>query len=211
MPVTTRKPGKQGRKHAPSQKQREVKESRNPSVPKRILTSQPAIKKPRVEEPISISSATPPSPPMQSVELEDIPNEEFTINMSVILGTTSIHRGAWIAKLGVWEFRKSLKEAVEKVSKEATKTKIGFEWDKGEATISAKGIAKDRWLHPEVEDEEGWTKVESMVSRWMGSAKVSDINVNLSLVYKRTHLGSEGLEIEEQNTAGKKVHHLTRF
>ena len=103
---------------------------------------------------------------MQSVELEDIPNEEFTINMSVILGTTTIHRGAWIAKLGVWEFWKSFEEAVEKVSKEATKTKIGFEWDKGEATISAKGIAKDRWLHPEVEDEEGWTKVESMVSRY---------------------------------------------
>ena len=209
MPATTRKTRKQGQKRAAGQKQREVKESRNPSVPKRILTSQPATKKPRVEEPILISSATPLSPPMQPIEPQDIPDEEFTINMSVILGTATIHRGAWIAKLGVWEFRKSFKEAVEKVSKEAAKAKIGFEWDKGEATISAKGIAKDRWLHPEVEDEEGWTKVESMVSRWMGSPKVSDINVNLSLVYKRTQLSSDTLEIED--TTGKKVHHLTRI
>jgi len=210
MPAKTRKSRNQGRKRAASKKQHEVEESQDSSVPKRILTSQSAKKKQRVEEPIPISSGTPPSPSMQSAELEDIPEEEFTINMAVILGTTTIHRSAWIAKLGVWKFQKSFTEAVEKVSKEAAKTKTGFEWDKGEATISAKGIAKDRWLHPEVEDEEGWAKVESMVLRWMGSAKVSDINVNLSFVYKRTQLGSESL-IEGEDTAGKKVNHSTLF
>ena len=107
MPATTRKSGNQGRKRPASRKQREVEESHDSSVPKRILTSsQSAKKKPRVEDPILIP-ATPLSPPIQAAEPEDIPEEEFTINMAVILGTTTIHCGAWIAKLGVWEFGKS--------------------------------------------------------------------------------------------------------
>ena len=144
MPTTTRKSGKQSLKRPASKKQREVEESHNSSILKRILTSQSAKKKPRVEDFILTTSATPPSLPIQAAEPEDIPEEEFTINMVVILGITTIHRGVWIAKLGVWEFRKSFTEVMEKVSKEAAKTKIGFEWDKGEATISAKSITKDR-------------------------------------------------------------------
>src|SRR5271169_2681490 len=106
---------------------------------------------------------------METADPDDTPKGDFTINTSIILGNTSVHVDSFLVKLGSFDFRKFFADSALRVTKSAAKAKVGFQWDKGETTISAKGVAKNQWLHPEIEDEEGWVKVEGMVTRWMRS------------------------------------------
>lgn len=58
-------------------------------------------------------------------------------------------------------------------------------------------------LVPEVEDEAGWEKVESMVKGWMTSKKkISNINVALVISYRKTMLGTDGFEVELRSLQG---------
>jgi hypothetical protein len=130
----------------------------------------------------------------------------------LFLANTSVHVDSFLVQLGIFNFRKFFTDSASKVTKAASKSKVGFQWDKGEITISAKGIAKNQWLYPEIEDEEEWAKVEGMVKKWMKFPKACDINVNMILTFKKIQPSTEGIEFEdEEPVTGKKVRYFKAF
>ena len=206
MHSKTRGSKKEPCKHIPTNKKRELEELHKTTVPQRVIVVEPPKKRSRVEEPIPISSESSPSPATDTADTDDAPKGDLTMNTSVILSSTSVYVDSFLVQLGAFDFRKFFADNASRVTKSADKAKVGFQWDKGETTISAKGIAKNQWLHPEIEDEEGWANVEGMVKRWMKSPKTGDINVNMILHFKKTQLGTDGLEFEDEElTIGKKV------
>jgi len=127
--------------------------------------------------------------------------------MTCTLGGITVHADVDVLKLGEFEFHKYFTKTVAWIEWEVDKGKVGFEWIKGEATTFADGVAKNRWLHPEVEDEVGWEKVESMVKGWMTSKKkISNINIALVISYRKTMLGTDGKDVEDEPMAkGRQV------
>src|SRR5436309_2179947 len=87
-------------------------------------------------------------------------------------------------KLGEFSYHGFEMTSIKKIDRGAQAAKIGFEWDSGLATISAKGVPMCEYLPIAVEDT-GWKKVEGFVERWMRSYK-NDIKVKLVIIYRKT-------------------------
>jgi hypothetical protein len=184
-----------GRARTKTSKQRELDEAQQMTRPE---NPKPSKKQKRVPSlPPSPSPSASPSP--EESPIVDVSHKQFTLNMKCTLGGVTVHSDADVLKLGEFEFHKYFTKTVMRIEREAAKAKVGFEWIKGEAELSADGVAKNRWLHPQVEDEAGWEKVESMIKGWMTSSKkITNINVALVLSYKKTILGTDGEDVEDE-------------
>jgi hypothetical protein len=89
--------------------------------------------------------------------------------------------------------------------KATLKSKFGFDFDFGKATIGAKGVSKPNELPVSLEDASEWEKVEVLIERWMRLHK-REITVKLVMQYKRKRQDDIESDTDEQYVKkGKKM------
>ena len=94
---------------------------------------------------------------------------------------------------------------VKKVTRATEKSKIDFEWKSGSAALTFKGMSKANAIPIEVQDEEGWKKVEKLVEKAMHDKK-HEITVRLTVNYeKKARVDGEDLGDEDAELGGGKM------
>jgi hypothetical protein len=135
--------------------------------------------------------------------IKDISDIEFTVTRCCILGSDPILEDTDFVKLGEFSYRQFETLAIRKLDKAALDAKVDFEWESGQAVISAKTIAMRDHLKFAVEDDSGWKKVEKGVERWMRENK-KEIKVKLTAVYKKKR-GNTAVCSEDEGGDSKMV------
>ena len=75
-------------------------------------------------------------------------------------------------------------QAIKNVDKAASKAYCGFEWESGNAVISAKQVGKDNWERIKIVNNASWKKVENFVKDLLEQGK-QDVRVRLTIVYSK--------------------------
>ena len=200
--LNVRKSGRQI-KHKSSPSTRSDTDSTPLSVPKRVKKS----KNPNPRDIIVVrtvdNDSERESPSPIPAWVKDVSNEIFVLQKSCMLGTVAIVEDSDFVQLGEFSFRQFEISAIRKLTKASEEGKTTFEWMSGKAVISSKSMRIADSLSIEVEDENGWRKVEKGVERWMLQSK-KEIVVKLTILYKKT--GGTNVESSgEDAPSGKKV------
>ena len=145
-----------------------------------------------------------PAPAPEPVK--DVSDEIFVLQKSCMLGTTAIVEDSDFVRLGEFSFRQFETSAIRKLTKASEEAKTTFEWMSGKAIISSKSIHIADNLSIEVEDENGWRKVEKGVERWMLQNK-KEIIVKLTVLYRKTG-GTNAESSDDETLPNKKIHSL---
>ena len=194
------------RKSSPST--RSDTDSTSRSFPKRVRK----VNKPILNNTIMVRTADDDSehesPPPIPAWIKDVSDEIFVLQKSCMLGSMAIVEDSDFVRLGEFSFRQFETSAIRKLTKASEETKTMFEWMSGKAVISSKSMRIADSLSIEIEDENGWRKVEKGVERWMLQSK-KEIVVKLTILYKKT--GGTNVESSDEDTpSSKKIQSLQR-
>jgi len=196
MGSTTRKASKAPRKRLPSIKSKENAQQKAKVSKKRVQRKQ--LKQPSPAE--SIIQLDPDSvPEIVPVRSIDVSNHQYTLSMHCMLGTDEFNNDTELLKLGEWDWRQWNTQCIRKLHKAADEGGFDTEWITGHATIKARGVIKADMLGFDVEDDNGWKKVERFIELWMKAGK-RDIFVNLTSTWKKKG-GSSSLD-DNQDPGG---------
>jgi hypothetical protein len=139
-----------------------------------------------------VQSLAPPPPP---VPVKDVSAEVFTVDKSCMLDKEVVWHDADFVCLGEFSYREFHQQTVRKVNKTADAAKKEFEWVSGQAKITSEKAKIAETISIEVEDEQGWKKVEQ---------GIGPVTVRLSVVY-RTIRTSNTDDSEDEAQVIKKV------
>ena len=181
---TVHPPSKSNRKRSSKEKTPEIPENHDERPPKRIDS--------RTREFLNAIDNIPlhpqPSPDKEAIEvmqdIVDTSNMKYTLSTVCLLGGSQIFANTEMPRLGEFNFRHFNVEIIKKVDAAARKSREEFEYESGNAQMSAKGINKSGILSFQADDEQGWSKVETFVEEWMKQLK-RDIHVKLTMCFKR--------------------------
>ena len=143
-----------------------------------------------------------PAPVLERVK--DVSGEIFVLQKSCMLGTKAVIEDSDFVRLGEFSFRQFETSAIRKLTNASEEAKTTFEWMSGKAVISSKSIRIADNLSIEVEDENGWRKVEKGVEHWMLQNK-KEIIVKLTILYRKTG-GTNAESSDDETIPNKKVH-----
>jgi len=143
------------------------------------------------------------SPPPVLERVKDVSNEIFVLQKSCMLGAIPIIEDSDFVTLGEFSFRQFETSAIRKLTKATEEGKTSFEWMSGKAVISSKSMRIADSLSIEVDDENGWRKVEKGVERWMLQSK-KEIIVKLTILYKKTGV-TNAESSDDEALSSKKV------
>jgi len=145
-----------------------------------------------------------PAPPPPPVPVKDVSAEVFTVDKSCLLDKEVVWGDADFVCLGEFSYREFHQQTVRKVSKTADAAKKEFEWVSGQAKITSGKAKIAETISIEVEDEQGWKKVEQGVERWMREKNKGAVTVRLSVVYKSIRTSNTD-DSENESQVIKKV------
>ena len=109
----------------------------------------------------------------------DVSNHQYTLPMHCFLGANEYSSNTEFLKLGEWNWQQWKAQCIWKLQKAGDEGGFDTEWVTSHATIKAHSIIKADMLGFDVEDDQGWRKVERFIELWMKAGKC-DILVNLS-------------------------------
>ena len=109
-------------------------------------------------------------------------------------------------RLSEFSFRQFETSAIRKLTKATEEGKTSFEWMSGKAVISSKSMRIADSLSIELDNENGWRKVEKGVECWMLQSK-KEIIVKLTILYKKTG-GTNAESSDDDTPSSKKVQPL---
>ena len=203
--LTVRKSGRQT-KRKPSPSTRSDTDSTPLFIPKRVKKS----KNPNPRNSIVVRTvdddSEQESPPPIPAWVKDVSDEIFVLQKSCMLGTMAIVEDSDFVRLGEFSFRQFETSAIRKLTKASEEAKTTFEWMSGKAMISSKSMRIADSMSIEVDDENGWRKVEKGVERWMLQSK-KEIVVKLTILYKKTG-GTNAESSDDESPSSKKVQPL---
>ena len=138
----------------------------------------------------------------QSLDVSDL---QYTVIWVCMLGSISVGGDTDLYKLSEFNYHEFNHLMVKKVTQVIEKSKIDFEWKSGSAALTFKGMSKANAIPIEVQDEEGWKKVEKLVEKAMHDKK-HEITVRLTVNYeKKAHVDGEDLDDEDAELGGGKM------
>jgi len=143
------------------------------------------------------------SPPPVPAWVMDVSNEIFVLQKSCMLGSVAIVEDSDFVRLGEFSFQHFKTSTIRKLTKATAEGKTTFEWLSGKAVISSKSVRVSDSLSIEVEDENGWRKVEKGVERWMLQSK-KEIVVKLTILYRKIG-GMNAESSDDDSPSSKKV------
>ena len=143
------------------------------------------------------------SPPPIPAWVKDVSDEIFVLQKSCMLGTMAIVEDSDFVRLGEFSFRQFETSAIRKLTKVSEEAKTTFEWMSGKAMISSKSMRIADSMSIEVDNENGWRKVEKGVERWMLQSK-KEIVVKLMILYRKTG-GTTAESSDDESPSSKKV------
>ena len=206
MVTTTRKASNAPRKRFQSRKAEENAPKPAPR-PKKRARVVPFINPEEITEDIPTDDEEPASDAIEPPE--DVSMQEYTLAVSLMLEEVSIYADTSFHKLGEFKYRKFEEDSIKRLCKATLKSKVGFDFDFGKATLGAKGVSKPNELPVSLEDASEWEKVEQLIGRWMRLHK-REITVKLVMQYKRkSEDGIESDADEEPFKKGKRMVHIS--
>ena len=154
------------------------------------------------KEPTPESRSSTPEVIEQSLDVSDL---QYTVIWVCMLGSVSVEGDTDLYKLSEFNYREFNHLMVKKVTQAIEKSKIDFEWKSGSAALTFKGMSKANAIPIEVQDEEGWKKVEKLVEKAMRDKK-HEITVRLTVNYeKKARVDGEDLDDEDAELGGGKM------
>ena len=115
----------------------------------------------------------------------DHTRQYFKIMYCVMLGNTVVDEDTEKVRLGEFIYRQFDVQAIKNIDKAASKAHCGFEWESGNAVISARLVGKDNWEKIKIVDDASWRKVETFVQDLLVQGK-QDVRVRLTAVYRKS-------------------------
>src|SRR5437762_3891439 len=138
----------------------------------------------------------------QSLDVSDL---QYTVIWVCMLRSVSVRGDTDLYKLSKFNYHEFNHLMVKKVIQMIEKSKIDFEWKSGSAALIFKDMSKANAISIEVQDEEGWKKVEKLVEKAMCDKK-HEITVRLTVNYeKKAHVNGEDLDDEDAELSGGKM------
>jgi len=189
------------RKTSPST--RSDTDSTSRSVPKRVKQKPKPPRRDTITVAAADDDSDSESPLPVPAWVPDVSNEIFVLQKSCMLGSTPIIEDSDFVRLGEFSFRQFETSAIRKLTKATEEGKTSFEWISGKAVISSKSMRIADSLSIEVEDENGWRKVEKGVERWMLQSK-KEIIVKLTILYKKSGV-TNAESSDDEALSSKKV------
>jgi hypothetical protein len=202
MVSETRKASNAPRKRHPTTKARENNEKTSKPPAKRVKSKGFVHPNKMSKEPTPESRSSTPEVIEQSLDVSDL---QYTVIWVCMLGSVSVGGDTDLYKLSEFNYREFNHLMVKKVTRAIEKSKIDFEWKSGSAALTFKGMSKANAIPIEVQDEEGWKKVEKLVEKAMRDKK-HEITVRLTVNYeKKARVDGEDLDDEDAELGGGKM------
>ena len=139
----------------------------------------------------------------------DHTRQYFKIMYCVMLGNTVVDEDTEKVRLGEFIYRQFDVQAIKNIDKAASKAHCGFEWESGNAVISARLVGKDNWEKIKIVDDASWRKVENFVEDLLVQGK-QDVRVRLTVVYSKKR-GQENLSSDDEETEERGKKKVTNF
>ena len=126
-----------------------------------------------------------------------------------MFGNTIVDEDTEKVQLGKFIYRQFDVQAIKNIDKAASKAHCGFEWESGNAVISARLVGKDNWEKIKIVDDASWRKVENFVEDLLVQGK-QDVRVRLTVVYSKKR-GQENLSSDDEETEERGKKKVTNF
>src|SRR5436190_22030487 len=162
MVSETHKASNAPQKHHPTTKTHENNEITSKPPAKHVKSKGFIDPNKMSKEPMPESHSSTPEVIEQSLDVSEL---QYTVIWVCMLGSVSVEGDTDLYKLSEFNYREFNHLMVKKVTQMIEKSKIDFEWKSGSAALTFKGMSKANAIPIEVQDEEGWKKVEKLVEK----------------------------------------------